>query len=110
MSRKLADSKMRRKTILVVDDENDVLEIVSEMISQMGYQVKAASSGKAAQVLISKTPVDLVICDLKMRGIDGFSLARWVRGHFPHLPLAMMTAFPTDDVRKRCTRNWWIPC
>jgi len=100
MARRQADAELRRKTVLVVDDEDDVLEIVSEMISQLGYRVKAASSGEAAQLVMSKTPVDLVICDLKMRGIDGFSLAKWVRGHFPHLPLAMMTAFPTDDVKK----------
>jgi two-component system response regulator PilR (NtrC family) len=87
------------KTILVVDDEADVLEIVSEMIADMGYRVKTALNGKAAQDVIASTPVDLVISDLNMKGVDGLALARWVRSHFPRLPLAMMTAFPTDDLK-----------
>jgi len=88
------------KTILIVDDEADVREIVSEMIGDMGYEVKTAGSGKAAQDLIASTPVDLVISDLNMRGVDGMALARWVRSHYPQLRLAMMTAFATDDLKK----------
>ena len=97
--RKRLEAERSPKTVLVVDDEADVLEIIAEMIADMGFQVKAVSSGQAAQDLMSQMSVDLVISDLNMRGIDGLTLARWVRSHFPHLPLAMMTAHPTDDLK-----------
>ncbi len=87
------------KTVLVVDDEADVREIVAEMITELGYQVKGVPSAEAAQRLISQIPVDLVISDVQMKGRDGLSLARWVRSNFPHLPLAILTAFPTEDLK-----------
>ncbi len=86
------------KTVLVVDDENDVLDIVAEMISDLGYRVQGVSSGEEALELISKTPVDLVISDVDMRGMNGISLARWIKKRFPHLPMAMMTAHAGEDV------------
>jgi len=88
------------KMILVVDDEQDVREIVAEIIAEMGFQVQSVDSGEEALNLMSKTPVDLVISDVKMDGMDGLSLARRIRDHFPHLPLALMTASPSDDLRR----------
>jgi len=99
MARRNSNGSPFSKTVLIVDDEADVLEIVSEMISDMGFQVKTAGSGEAAQHLIASTPVDLVISDLNMRGIDGMALARWARSRYPRLRLAMMTAFATDDLK-----------
>lgn len=99
MTKPKVESPPHSKTILIVDDEVDVLEIVSEMIADMGYRVKTACSGQVAQELMDSTPVDLVISDLNMQGIDGLTLARWVRSRYPQLPLAMMTAFPTDDLK-----------
>lgn len=87
-----------KKTVLVVDDESDVLDIVAEMISDLGYHVQGVSSGEEALDLIAKTPVDLVISDVDLRGMDGISLARWIRNRFPHLPMAMMTAYASEDV------------
>ena len=99
MGKQKSERLPQPKTILIVDDEADVLEIVSEMIADMGYRVKTAGSGKAAQDLIASMPVDLVISDLNMQGIDGMALARWVRSRYPRLRLAMMTAFATDDLK-----------
>jgi CheY-like chemotaxis protein len=91
-------SRNAEKTVLVVDDESDVLDIVAEMISDLGYRVQGVSSGEEALDLISRTPVDLVISDVDMRGMDGISLARWFKDRFPHLPMAMMTAYASEDV------------
>ena len=88
------------KIVLVVDDEKDVREIVTEMIEDLGFSVYGADSGEAALDLISQTSVDLVISDVKMRGMDGLSFARRLRKRSPKLPLALMTSYPCDDVRK----------
>jgi DNA-binding NtrC family response regulator len=91
--------KNHTKTVLVVDDEADVREVVEEMIADMGFRVQGVSNGKAAQDLMVKTPVDLVISDVQMQGMDGLTLARWIHARFPRLPMALMTAFPSDDLR-----------
>jgi CheY-like chemotaxis protein len=96
---RLEKLKNHRKMVLVVDDETDVREVVEEMIADMGFQVKGVSNGKAAQDLIANTSVDLVISDVQMKGIDGLALAHWIRDRFPRLPLALMTAFPSDDLK-----------
>lgn len=88
------------KTILIVDDEEDVRDTVSEMVADMGFAVCGAESGEAALNLMSQTSVDLVISDVKMNGMDGLSLARRLRSRFPKLPLALMTAYPNDDVHR----------
>ncbi|RJP79189.1 MAG: response regulator [Candidatus Zixiibacteriota bacterium] len=88
------------KTVLVVDDEADVRDIVAEMIADMGYRVQGAASGEAARDYILQSPVDLVISDMEMKGMDGLALARWVRQQFPRLPLAIMTARPTEDLKR----------
>jgi CheY-like chemotaxis protein len=88
------------KTVLVVDDEKGVREIVAEIISDLGYTVWGVGSGEAALNLITETPVDLIISDVKMNGMDGLSLAKKVRAKFPKLPLALMTSYPSDEVHR----------
>lgn len=88
------------KTILVVDDEKDVREIVAEMIADLGYTVRGVGSGEAALNFMAKTPVDLIISDVKMRGMDGLALVKRVRTKFPKLPMALMTSYPSDDVHR----------
>ena len=88
------------KTVLVVDDEKDVREIVTEMVSDLGYTVRGVGSGEAALNFIAETPVDLIISDVKMSGMDGLSLVKRVRSKFPQLPLALMTSYPSDDVHR----------
>lgn len=93
------------KTILIVDDEADVRDIVSEMITDLGYEVRGADSGEAALDLMATTPFDLVISDVKMRGMDGLALLRRLRRRFPKLPLAIMTAHPNIDVQRLVQDN-----
>jgi two-component system, response regulator FlrC len=87
------------KRVLVVDDEAGVREIVSEIIMEMGYTVYGAESGEDALIFASKTPVDLVISDVRIKGMNGISLVRKLRKLFPKLPLAFMTAYADKDVK-----------
>ena len=96
----MKDQNNGTKTILVVDDEEGVREIIVEIIGGLGHTVRPAKSGEQALDLMSRTQVDLVISDLKMGGMDGLALARRLRERFPHLPLALMTAFPSADVHR----------
>jgi len=90
----------KSKTVLIVDDEDGVRDILMEMISEIGYSTYGAESGEAALTLVARTPVDLVISDLRMQGMHGINLAKLLRKKFPDLPLALMTAYDTDDLHQ----------
>jgi DNA-binding response OmpR family regulator len=85
-----------KKLVLVVDDDASVRTLVSKALQAKGYEVKEAPDGLAAsEVLGAMTrPPDLMICDVMMPTIDGFSLARLVKQHaeLRTMPIIFLTA------------------
>jgi CheY-like chemotaxis protein len=70
---------MDRKTILAVDDDADLLELVCLSLGTTGHQVLAATSGEQALEQLSRHDVDLVVLDVMMPGMSGLEVARRVR-------------------------------
>jgi two-component system response regulator HydG len=66
-------------SILVVDDEGDTCRNLSDILSDLGYQVDTALDGFAALELVRKKPYDIALLDLKMPGMDGLTLYRELR-------------------------------
>lgn len=62
--------------VLVVDDDEFVLSVVARMLGKRAAQVLTASDGQAARRMLGETRFDLVVCDLKMPGLDGIELLR----------------------------------
>jgi len=91
-------------TILVVDDEKSLLEMMCEALQNEGYTVKSADNGKDAMELIRKRRFDAVISDIRMPGIDGAELYRFIFQHDPDL--ASKILFVTGDVLGRETDNF----
>ena len=85
---------MSKGKILVVDDEEDILELIQFTLSREGFSVIPASSGEEALVTARSTPVDLIILDLMLPGLDGLEVARRLRGDpsVRHVPIVMLTA------------------
>ena len=77
--------------ILVVDDESELREMVEEYLSVKGYVVYQAENGEAMRQVLAENEVDLVLLDVRMPGEDGFSLARYLREHYP-VGIIMLTA------------------
>lgn len=67
---------MTKKKILVVDDENDVVEFLTELLEDQGYRVSSASDGIEAMELIKKSKPDLILLDLQMPEETGTGLYR----------------------------------
>jgi DNA-binding response OmpR family regulator len=65
--------------ILVVDDQQEICEIVSEYLTGEGFRVSIANDGVGMREVVGREPVDLVILDLVLRGEDGLQLARELR-------------------------------
>ena len=82
---------MNELTILVVEDEPSIAEVVGLYLQRAGYQVKTAADGKTAMMILEKGFPDLVILDLMLPEIDGLSLTRWLRDR-SDVPIIMLTA------------------
>jgi len=67
------------KTILIVDDEQDIVDLISYNLSKEGYKVVTANNGIQAVELASTSKPDLVILDIMMPGMDGFEVCRTLR-------------------------------
>ncbi len=80
-------------TILVVDDEEDVVEIISHFLRQEGFNVLTAYDGEEA-LEQSRQDIDLVILDVMLPGLDGYEVARRLRGRVEteKIPILFLTA------------------
>jgi two-component system phosphate regulon response regulator OmpR len=84
-----------RASILIVDDEPDVRDVLEEYFVAHGYAAICAENAAAAKVLAAKQPIDLAITDIYMPGEDGLSLARHLRERYPKIAIIMLTAAGT---------------
>jgi two-component system phosphate regulon response regulator OmpR len=84
-----------RATIMVVDDEPDVREVIEEYIVSHGYAVLGAESAGAARELAAAHPIDLALVDIHMPGEDGLSLARHLRERYAQIAIVMLTSAST---------------
>ncbi|MFH2091633.1 MAG: sigma-54 dependent transcriptional regulator [Pseudomonadota bacterium] len=80
--------------ILVVDDETDMTRLLQRTLEpELNCRVTMAFSGEMAVDILQHSPFDLVICDVKMPGMDGFELLGRIRADYPDLTVVMLTAF-----------------
>ena len=78
-------------TILVVDDEPIVREVVVRYLEREGYETLEADDGDRAREVLERTPPDLVVLDVMLPGTDGLELCRWIRAR-SELPVILLTA------------------
>jgi CheY-like chemotaxis protein len=92
------------KQILIVDDDARNAFALSKLLSGKGLNVYIAPSGPKALELLDKTPIDLVLMDIMMPGMDGYETTRQVRAQerFHHLPVLALTAKAMQGDREKC--------
>ena len=81
-----------RKTIMVVEDEEGIRDIIAEKIQTMDINAIKAKNGVEALFLMKKYPVDLVLTDIRMPELDGLSLTRLVRKSYPNVDIVLMSS------------------
>ncbi|MCC7022073.1 MAG: response regulator [Thermomicrobiales bacterium] len=89
-------------TILVVDDERAVREVVAAILEDEGYAVHCARDGIEALAVIAREQIDLVLSDVKMPRLDGIALARRLRSGRRGIPTVLMSAVYGQDVVPGC--------
>ena len=88
---------MGAETILVVDDDEDILDLIERHLSNRGYEVLTAYDGEQAISLLDKLTFDLVITDLKMPKFDGMEVLRRAKENDPNIEVVILTGHGTMD-------------
>lgn len=84
--------------LLIVDDEPVVLESCRRVLEEEGLAVTVSRDAFSAErILVESGPFDLLICDIKMPGMDGFQLIRRVRNHCGDMAVLIMTGYLTPE-------------
>ncbi len=86
------------KRVLVVDDDDGIREMLLKVFYIMGYEAVPAHSGSEALNIFLKGPFALVMTDLQMPGMDGWSLASHIKERSPEIPVLLMTAQARERV------------
>jgi len=89
----LASDKKQSLSVLVVDDEAVVRQLLERNMQGEGYQVRSAPDGEIAWSLVRESQPDIIISDMKMPRMDGFELLRKVKTDYPQIGFIVMTAF-----------------
>ena len=104
VSESQAGASARKGTILVIDDEEIMREILEALLVREGYEVRLAPNAAVGLEQARAMPFDAVIMDVMMPGMDGLEATRRIRadGRFDRLPIIAITAKAMKDDQEQC--------
>ncbi|MGZ5072449.1 MAG: sigma-54-dependent transcriptional regulator, partial [Usitatibacter sp.] len=88
---------MTRKSVLIVDDEADIRELLVITLSRMGVDADSASSIKEAKEALEARPYDLCLTDMRLPDGDGLDVLRYIAENHGNTPVAVITAFGSTE-------------
>ncbi len=91
-------------TVLIVDDEKNILLTLNQSLQLAGYKTELAGSGQLALELCSARPVELVLMDVKMPDMDGLAALERLKKAHPNLPVIMMSGHGTIETAVKATQ------
>jgi CheY-like chemotaxis protein len=95
-----SDVLIRSRSVLIVDDERVNRDLLSVMLAPEGHQLFMAANGEEALALVAQQPLDLILLDIMMPGIDGYQvLARIRHRHGSDVPIIMLSALNDRNSR-----------
>jgi DNA-binding NtrC family response regulator len=101
---------MARATILIVDDEPDIREILAFELEDAGYEVVAAACGEAAIELAQLRSFALALVDMRMPGIDGLQTLAGLKALHPNLPVVIATGCASREMEEKSIGHGAFDC
>ncbi|HFC29464.1 MAG TPA: sigma-54-dependent Fis family transcriptional regulator [Oceanospirillales bacterium] len=96
---------MTQEHILIVDDEPDIRNLISDILADEGYSVATAANGDEANEQVKQRPPQLILLDIWMPDIDGISLLKsWMENKLVNVPIVMMSGHGTVETAVEATR------
>ncbi|HET7099732.1 MAG TPA: sigma-54 dependent transcriptional regulator, partial [Terriglobia bacterium] len=92
-------------SILIIDDEADVLASLDELMRTEGYQTATASTAAAGLETLDKEPFDLVLLDISLPDSNGIDVLRTIKRDSPELPVIMITAYDSSQIAFQASRE-----
>jgi two-component system, chemotaxis family, sensor kinase CheA len=98
-----AGPEAARRRVLVADDSVTTRTLEKAILEEAGYEVRLAADGHQAWRILQKEPIDLVVADVEMPGMDGFTLTETLRHStvLPRIPVVLVTSLSSDKDRAR---------
>ena len=96
---------MAKHSIMVIDDEKIVGDMAKLSFEQDGYEVETFLNGESALERLKERRFEVVVTDLKMKGVDGLEVLRTVKKLYPGVKVIMITAFANLDVAIEALRD-----
>lgn len=96
---------MSQPTILVVDDELLIRDLLYDFFSGQGWDISVAENGEKALEILGQKKIDLVLTDLRMPQMDGITLTSEVKETYPQIPVVIMTAYPSVETAVEAIRH-----
>lgn len=96
-----------QKKVLIADDDQELLLVLKEGMekNKEEFEVLLAGDGESALNKLESNPVSLVVADLKMPGMDGFSLLSQIAERYPDIPVIIITAYGSPHIREMVHQN-----
>ena len=92
-------------TILVVDDDSNVLDMVTQYFAHSGFKVVGAQHAGDGLMLANFERPDVVLLDIKMPGMDGVEALQQLLLHWPELPVIMLSGIAEEDIAQATLRR-----
>jgi DNA-binding response OmpR family regulator len=95
--------KKKALTILIIEDDTDILNFTSRVLEMEGYQVLRASDGRTGLEIVREKPVSLVLLDLRLPELDGWSVLQEMKQdvELARIPVVVLTAIAETTQRRR---------
>ncbi|MCP4699633.1 MAG: response regulator [Gammaproteobacteria bacterium] len=99
----MIDIDIAGSRILIVDDELQNIDVIKRLLMLDGYNLSFASDGVTALRLVRKKPPDLILLDIMMAGMDGFTVLSSLKNDDKtrHVPVVFLTAVPDDEHKRK---------
>jgi DNA-binding NtrC family response regulator len=96
---------MNPPSILIVDDELLIRDLLYDFFQGQGWEISVAENGEKALEILRSKQIDLVLTDIKMPQMDGLTLTTEVKESYPDIPVVLMTGYPSVESAVAALRN-----